>query len=305
MQKVPFHIFMIEKLGRLLGWCCKYINVVKKKYLSRYLTQIYEPVIKKYNKSYDVSILNDRIPRIIWVLWWQGDYRTNRLVKCCIDRLKQFDFDLRILSKDNIAEYVDVSDVYPLYEKGLLRMAALADVVRFRLLAKYGGIWLDASIFVMGDSFLESVVSHGCFYSGHFENYPSWNNISGGKWTSYFLASCPCNPLMEYCAEAFVYCLNLHGKQIDYVIIDYTMATAYMNIPFFKTMIDRVPYNNNEIWALKGKLSKKFDSDTWKKITTNAQMLKFSVANDRLKAVPYKTYFDAMEEYAKNGNNAE
>lgn len=35
-------------------------------------------------------------------------------------------------------------------------MAALADVVRFRLLAKYGGIWLDASIFVMYDSFLES-----------------------------------------------------------------------------------------------------------------------------------------------------
>ena len=65
MQKVPFHIFVIVKLGWLLGWCCKYINVVKKKYLSHYLTQIYEPVIKKYNKPYDGSILNDRIPRIM------------------------------------------------------------------------------------------------------------------------------------------------------------------------------------------------------------------------------------------------
>ena len=83
------------------------------------------------------------------------------------------------------------------------------------------------------------------------------------------------------------------------------MATAYMHIPFFKTMIDRVPYNNNEIWALKGKLSKKFDSNVWNRITNNAQMLKFSVANDKLKSEPYKTYFDAMEEYVKNKNNVE
>ena len=305
MKKVPFHISVIEKLSNLFGWCCKYINVVKKKILLPYFNEIYDPLIKKYDKFYDYSLLEKEIPKIIWIFWWQGDYQANRLVKCCIDRLKQFNFDLRILSKDNIAEYVDVSDVYPLYERGALRMAALADVVRFRLLAKYGGIWLDASVFVLDEEFLDSVVEHGCFYSGHFKNYPFWKNISGGKWTSYFLASCPENPLMEYCADAFVYCLNLHGKQIDYIIIDYTMATAYMNIPFFKTMIDRVPYNNNEIWALKGQLSKKFDSNVWNRITNNAQMLKFSVANDKLKSEPYKTYFDAMEEYVRNKNNVE
>lgn len=298
-KKLPFHICFLEKLHRSVGRCFKSVNKLKKKYLSRYFAEIYAPIIKKYENLNTPDVLDEPIPKIIWVLWWQGDYRENRLVNCCINRMRQLDFDLRVVSKDNIEEYVDISDVRQYYEKGLLKTSALADIIRLRLLISYGGIWLDASVFVVDESFLDSVTSYGCFYSGHFSKYPSWKNISGGMWTTYFLASCSQNPLLKFCDDALVYCLKLHGRQIDYIMFDYTIACGYASIPFFKTMIDRIPYNNDGVWALKGKLNKRFDQNVWANIERTVQLLKFSVANDKAEDMPYKTFFDKMREIAE------
>ena len=58
---------------------------------------------------------------------------------------------VRILTKDNFKEYIDIPDyVLEKYEHGLILPAHLSDIVRCCLLYKYGGVWLDSTILMCG-----------------------------------------------------------------------------------------------------------------------------------------------------------
>lgn len=84
----------------------------------------------------------DDIPRIIWV-YWDSD-KENYLVNLCIKSMKIHfeEYQINILNKNNVQEYIDL----PIFHKDL-KPAGISDFIRFSLLKKYGGIWIDASIF--------------------------------------------------------------------------------------------------------------------------------------------------------------
>ncbi|EIG24405.1 glycosyltransferase family 32 protein [Haemophilus paraphrohaemolyticus] len=84
----------------------------------------------------------DDIPRIIWVYW--DSNKENHLVNLCIESMKtHFEgYQMNILNKNNIQEYIDL----PVFHKDL-KPAGISDFIRFSLLKKYGGIWIDASVF--------------------------------------------------------------------------------------------------------------------------------------------------------------
>ncbi|MFU8928254.1 capsular polysaccharide synthesis protein [Acinetobacter puyangensis] len=86
------------------------------------------------------------IPKKIWI-YWDSD-RPNCLVDLCIQRVRSvlFDFEIHVLNKDNISNYLDLPD----FNKEL-PLANISDYIRLALLSKYGGIWMDASIFLNED----------------------------------------------------------------------------------------------------------------------------------------------------------
>ncbi len=108
----------------------------------------------------DIVILNKieqkiDIPKIIWIFWY--DDNIPELVQLCIDKIKKLhkNYEINILNKKNISEYIDMN-IDLLVEK--MPIANLSDLIRLKLLKKYGGVWLDASIILeeaIDDFFLE------------------------------------------------------------------------------------------------------------------------------------------------------
>ena len=83
------------------------------------------------------------IPKVIYSYWHNQDYPD--LVTVCIDSWKRHNPDHRIvvIDENTIHSYLDQNVI-----SGADSVQRLTDYLRLALLAKHGGIWIDATIFM-------------------------------------------------------------------------------------------------------------------------------------------------------------
>ncbi|MCL2597311.1 MAG: capsular polysaccharide synthesis protein [Paludibacter sp.] len=100
--------------------------------------------------------------KIIWQFWQQGiDENTPKLVLTCLNSVKKFSngYDIIILSKETLNDYIELPNyVWEKFGKGGFTFPKVANLVRLYLLSAYGGVWLDATIFLtapIDERFLE------------------------------------------------------------------------------------------------------------------------------------------------------
>src|SRR5690606_9513424 len=102
--------------------------------------------------------------KIIWQFWQQGvDGNTPAIVRLCLDSVEKHrnGYEVIVLSKDTLADYVDALPgfVWEKFGTGGYDCPKIANLVRLQLLSAYGGVWLDATIYLtapLGDSWLQS-----------------------------------------------------------------------------------------------------------------------------------------------------
>ena len=96
--------------------------------------------------------------------WAQGEDKLPFLVKACVSswRVNNPDWDLRLLDRESLAALIDLDGFDARPDIGL---QALSDIIRVKLLMKYGGVWADASLFCVKplDDWLPTVVDDGFF----------------------------------------------------------------------------------------------------------------------------------------------
>jgi len=84
--------------------------------------------------------LDNTLPKKIWILWLQGLDNAPLLVRnCYASWVKQNSgWEITFLDQNNLHEYIELDDLH-------ITKQAFSDVVRINLLAKYGGLWVDAT----------------------------------------------------------------------------------------------------------------------------------------------------------------
>ncbi|MBQ8848024.1 MAG: hypothetical protein IJ003_03685 [Candidatus Gastranaerophilales bacterium] len=90
---------------------------------------------------------------IIWQYWHQGIENAPLLIQKCIESTKKFhpDYEIKVLSFENINDYVDIpKKYYDLLEQKKIPIAIFSDILRLYLLTKYGGCWVDATLYFTG-----------------------------------------------------------------------------------------------------------------------------------------------------------
>ncbi len=241
-------------------------------------------VISRY-KGLSFNPGDKKIPRIIWVFWWQGEDKLNSFVGGCIKRMQQIpDFKVNIITKYNVREYIEIDDAVELYTKGKIYVQTLSDIIRIRLLRKYGGFWCDATILVCDLTYFPSIVEKYQFYSNHIqffdrehlERYDNIRNISAGKCSSYFWASTSDNPIFAFLDDAFSFFLKKHQGIIDYSQIDYMLEVGYRNLDYMHMAIDAIPYNNQDIWWLDSNLDEPYNEKLMQEKLAENQIFKMS-----------------------------
>lgn len=124
--------------------------------------QEYRSLIFKSHRNYQC------VPKQIWIFW--DSEEIPEIITKCINRIKLLhpEYKLNLLDTKNISNYIDV-DVESLVQ--IMPIANLSDLIRLKLLYKYGGVWMDASIIFeksLDEFFLtnEYCFDLTCYYNG-------------------------------------------------------------------------------------------------------------------------------------------
>ena len=87
----------------------------------------------------------------IFVLWWQGIENAPEIVKICNNSLNRAidikDTKIIFLDKNNYKDFIDIPQyIMNKFNQGKISVTHLSDYIRFKILYKYGGIWVDATL---------------------------------------------------------------------------------------------------------------------------------------------------------------
>ena len=88
---------------------------------------------------------------IVWQYWAQGYDNVPPTVKKCLDSVEEHCMEHIVvrLTDDNLSEYLDLPDFVQDHRRYFSR-AFFSDLLRLLLLRVYGGLWLDATIYMTG-----------------------------------------------------------------------------------------------------------------------------------------------------------
>lgn len=93
------------------------------------------------------------VPKIVWFSWLQGIDQAPDLVKVCLASQRKHlpDYEFRVFDLSNYWQWVELPEyIVRKYKKGLIPAATFCDLLRLSVLQKYGGIWMDATVFCSG-----------------------------------------------------------------------------------------------------------------------------------------------------------
>ena len=185
-ESIKRHTIFQDAVGALLlksGFAGKFDAIL----ISRYKT--YSQLNKKYAKYIGK---NNFAPspcpaksKTIWVCWFQGMDTAPWLVKTCHETVKYYcsDWEIIVIDKSNLQEYTDLPDyIIEKWQKGIISNAHFSDIVRLNLLVRYGGLWLDSTVYLTGK--IPSYITDGDLFvyrNGFFEE----DMINMGNWLMY------------------------------------------------------------------------------------------------------------------------
>lgn len=236
----------------------------KHEYILSLLEKEFAPLIEKYKTIPESTEKNKE--NIIWILWWQGLENAPPLVKACINSSINHKGNAKviIITKDNINDYIEVPRyIVDLQSEGKMSMANMTDLIRVMLLSKYGGLWLDSTIFTSQD--IPSNFFDLPFYSLHTQ-YEYNCYVQHNLYHIFILGSVPNGKLVSFVRDLFLEYWKKYDLIIDYFLLDYTLMVAYRNFPDIKAEIDNLPYSSERLYDLVHLLSKPYSDIEFEKL---------------------------------------
>lgn len=200
--------------------------------------------------------------QIIWICWFQGLDRAPELVKRCIESVHRNSGNLKvvIINDSNFSDYVSLpSNIIAKYNCGLIGKAHFSDILRCCLLHKYGGVWLDATIFLTRE--LSSSFINASFCSLRFKGSSDYSSISNGLWTTYFLASERNGYLLGCVMHYLIKYWQTYDVAIDYFLMDYIFSYLFERKGMARKLILTQPEIGQERFLLKNHMNNSYSSE--------------------------------------------
>lgn len=108
----------------------------------------YGKKLKQFDREYKEQ--KSRISNKVWVCWFQGMENAPKLVKRCYQSLREnlTDREIVLITSENMMEYVQFPEfIVEKWKSGVITYTHMTDLLRLELLIRYGGMWVDATVF--------------------------------------------------------------------------------------------------------------------------------------------------------------
>lgn len=229
-----------------------------KKSLTRKYRKAFENIEKKYTQF---NLLSTCQKKRIWVCWLQGIKAAPLIVQKCFQSLKDNlnGREIILITDENYKDYIQFPpEIQQKIDNGIIKGAHMTDLLRLELLSKYGGTWIDATVYCSSSNIPEYMLDSDLFM---FQCLKPGRDGHANIISNWFITASPNNKLLFFEKELLYEYWRKNNTLIDYFIFH----------EFFSIIVDRfpeewnyvIPFSNSTPHILLHKLFEKYDEKTW------------------------------------------
>ena len=264
--------------------------------------------LSKYEYILDTNEIretSDKYADKIWQCWFQGKENMPAIVKKCTDSVYKYHSDKVIfLDSNNISEYIDLPDyIIEKHRKGIIPFANFSDMVRLSLLAKYGGTWVDSTIYLT-DKIPDNILNADIFTFKSLQTHllPFIKNISDFSIYSndfeeiisiespYFIRAKAGNEIINGVLSLFFEYWKHENSVKDYLMIDkFFILTVLHNEKLKQQFMNMPTYYIENVLLLQFSFFEPFNKEMYDMIVKTTPIHKLTHKN--LHRNPYKDSF--------------
>lgn len=182
--------------------------------------------------------MQKQLPKIIWIMWYQGFESAPLIIKKCLQTWQAHnpDWAIHTLTRATIDNYVDIDLIVPGYKDKKMPLEAYSDIVRIALLNKYGGVWVDATLYCNQplDSWIHPYITASGFFA--FSN-PAPDRMLA----NWFLVAVPENEIIQMLVKNITLYWAIRSERHDYFWFHHLFGDLYYTDADFKKRWDKVP----------------------------------------------------------------
>lgn len=216
------HILLFSMMETaLLGLSKKSLEIVRLSATNKLLSKLrkkYKKSIQNFCNSFDFKI-EHRNSETIWMCWLQGIENAPSLVQECYESVKRNipSKKIIVITEKNYTDYVKFPDyIQEKIDRGIITRTHFSDLLRLELLNRYGGTWIDATVYISdnqipgymlaSDLFMFQVLKPGL--DGHAVGISSW-----------FITACSNHPILLLTQKLLYEYWRNHNRLVDYFLL--------------------------------------------------------------------------------------
>lgn len=184
---------------------------------------------------------NGRYQNCVWTLWLQGEENAPQVVKNCIKSFRVYlkNYRLIVLDENSIQKYVHIPKIImDKYKSGAISRTYFSDIVRYCLLYKYGGLWLDSTV-LLTDKFPKKILDQDVFMFSNCRFRSSYKPLTA-TWMIY--AKQPGNVIFKDIINLNLEYWKHENELILYYLVYIFFAFTVENDPKAQSVFEKMPY---------------------------------------------------------------
>lgn len=227
------------------------------------LERKYKKYLTQFNENYTET--EHKGANKIWTCWFQGLDGAPIIVKKCVEsvRINNPDKEVVVITANNLHDYVRFPEyIEEKWKRGIITHTHMTDLLRLELLIKYGGTWIDATVFCSSSNIPSYFFDSDLFFYQLLKPGRDGNGIYLSSW---FISAKTNNKILmatqKLCYE--------YWKEND-TMWDYFLLHDFLSIvlEYYPDDWDKiVPRDNAAPHMLLLRLFDEYNEEVWKAIS--------------------------------------
>lgn len=291
-QYVNAHVlFLVIIEALIIGFSKKSLEIVRLVANNRVLKKLrrkYKKFIQAYLTEQNIELEHIQSNKV-WICWLQGMENAPNIVKKCYKSVQDNlnGKEIVLITDENYNQYV----TFPKYiqekiDRGIISKTHFSDLLRLELLIKYGGTWIDATVFCSGNNYPEYIFNSELFV---FQTLKPGLDGHATRISSWFMSAYTNHPILLLTRALLYEYWKNKNNLIDYFLLHDFFELAIENYPEEWKKV--IPFSSSTPHILLLRLFEEYDESIWRNIKDMTCIHKLSYKFDEENIKKENTYF--------------
>lgn len=260
------------------------------------LEKRYKKYLIQFDKEYreEEHKCSDRI----WICWFQGLDKAPDIVKKCYESVKKNnpDKEVVVITSENVYNYVKFPEyIEQKWTSGIITHTHMTDLLRLELLIRYGGTWIDATVFCSSSEIPTYLFDSDLFF---YQLLKPGRDGNATYFSSWFMSAKTNNKILMATQVLCYEYWKGNNTMWDYFLLHDFLSIVLEYYPDDWKKI--IPRDNAAPHMLLLRLFDEYDKETWEAIKEQTPFHKLTYKFDESQTEIQGSFFNKIFMSQKN-----